>query len=623
MIRMDKLALCALGCMAAFGAPPTASSPYGTCAHLSRPGEFETRVAEMERMKAAGIDWCRTDFDWKHVEPAEGTWTFEHLDKLMADADRLGIAILPILDYEVKWVPYPWQPDALPRWRDYVRRVVSRYRGRCPVWEVWNEQNVTQGGAHPAPSPAEYARLLQAAYEEIKAADPAARVAVGGYALVPLPYIEGVYKAGGGAFFDIMNVHPYQHTDKAEGAFEKAFAGLRALMAKYGDAAKPVWATEIGLMTRAERVNANGLLAAALGSVDPAKKWRILCTAREAAENMRVRIADPAFVWPAGATVAYCTFTELEARLAAGGVDALVFPFCEEYPADAMDAVRAFVKAGGTLVDFGGMAFFKPVVWKDNGTPRVVQDAARACADRKRFRFETEYWYSNKKVPLDFKAAPTPALDKAAAFTPARIRRWGETRSFKPVELQGNDRFVPLLTCRTNDYDCTSLAWIRYDSDLKGNLILGGYFERGLREPFTEEMQGKGCARQLNQAFAMGYEKVFWYEFQQCSDYGIVRRKTLEARPAYVAYAAFTRERPAGSVALPGPYVHANGDVYCPQWRCPDGTRAGAVWSVSGRGVAPAAARAAASYADYLGRPLPALPEPLPDTPVYYRFPRP
>ena len=58
---------------------------YGVCAHISRPGEFETRIEEMCLMKEAGIGWCRTDFDWKYVEPRQGEWTFGHLDRLMDD----------------------------------------------------------------------------------------------------------------------------------------------------------------------------------------------------------------------------------------------------------------------------------------------------------------------------------------------------------------------------------------------------------------------------------------------------------------------------------------------------------------------------------------------------------
>ena len=42
--------------------------------------------------------------------------------------------------------------------------------------------------------------VLRAAYEEIKAVDPSAKVAIGGTAGLALDYLDGVYKAGGKVF---------------------------------------------------------------------------------------------------------------------------------------------------------------------------------------------------------------------------------------------------------------------------------------------------------------------------------------------------------------------------------------------------------------------------------------
>ena len=585
---------------------------YGVCAHLSRPGEFTTRIEELTLMKEAGIGWCRTDFDWKYVEPKQGQWTFDHLDQLMAEAERIGVQMLPILDYEVPWASRPWTDEDIGKWRDYVRRLVMRYRGRCPVWEVWNEQNASQGGKHPSPSPKEYVALLKAAYEEIKSADPVAKVAIGGFSHVPFGYIEEVYKAGGGKCFDIMNVHPYQGSDRAERAMVEEYGKLRELMARYGDSGKPIWATEIGLRTNVPIITVKGLLRAALKNLDQARRcWRVLYTDNRDDLLAAARQLLPQELKGMGSALDTCRFEELETRLAAGGVDVLVFPFSEEYPADAMDAVCKFVKDGGTLVDFGGMAMFKPVSWKGRASAEELQ--RRGQRDRRRLRFDTEFWHTNSRIPKKFVSSPTVAFR----------HQWGcdvdtkaEVRCFKASGLEEGDEFLPLLSCETDGYNCVSMARIKYGGDIKGNVILAGFFERRF-EPRTGEWQGKGCARQLNIAYALGYEKLFWYEFQQCSDYGIVRRKTFEPRPAYTAYKAFTTARPSGSVRDSGANW-MDGDVCCPSWTRPDGRKAGAVWSCSGRGNAPAAAQGAAEYRDWLGRPLAGLPTPLPDTPVYY-----
>ena len=588
---------------------------YGVCAHISRPGEFETRIEEMRLMKEAGIGWCRTDFDWKYVEPRQGEWTFGHLDRLMDDADRIGVRILPILDYEVPWAYHPWADEHIGRWREYVRRVVSRYRGRCPVWEVWNEQNCGQGAKHPFPSPNEYVALLKAAYEEIKSADPAARVAIGGFAGVPFSYIEGVYEAGGREYFDIMNVHPYQGSDKAEHKMAEQFRKLRALMEKHGDGTKPVWVTEIGLMVNESEIAFKGLLRAALANIDAKRSWRVLYTDRESTNLESIRSLLKKELSGVGGEPQVCLFADLEARLGAGGVDALVLPLSEEYPADAMDAICAFVKDGGTVVDFGGMAMFKPVTWKGLKEPLVGAPSSKRCGeDRLRLRFADECWFTNARIPHRFPSSPTAAFRSQWSRT---VKSEQEVRCFKPAGLKDGDEFIPLLTFETNGYRCVSMARIRYGSDFRGNLVLGGFFERRILA-HTGEWQGKGCARQLNQCYAMGYDKVFWYEFQRCSGFGIVRRKTFEPCDAYLAYKAFITARPSGSVRDGTEWMAADGDICRPTWTRPDGRKAGAVWSISGKGTAPSCALGAAEYRDWLGRPLTALPDPLPDTPVYF-----
>ena len=50
---------------------------------------------------------------------------------------------------------------------------------RSPRWQIWNEPNLKKYFA-PAPSPGQYARLLQISYPSIKQVDPKAQVVLGG-----------------------------------------------------------------------------------------------------------------------------------------------------------------------------------------------------------------------------------------------------------------------------------------------------------------------------------------------------------------------------------------------------------------------------------------------------------
>lgn len=220
-------------------APP---SPYGVCSHLTW-GEFPARNKTFALCGVAGIGTVRCDFNWESIENPAGTFDFSRTDAIVADAKAAGIDILPILDYGHPAYPKPHE-DPGP-WRCFVRAVAGRYAADIPVFEVWNEQN--HGGKKM--SPAEYLVVLKSAAEEIRAMSPDARIAIGGFAGVPLDYIEELYALGAARHFDIMNVHAYSVPDAPEGRLDKMLENLRLLMARNGDADKPVWITEIGQPT--------------------------------------------------------------------------------------------------------------------------------------------------------------------------------------------------------------------------------------------------------------------------------------------------------------------------------------------------------------------------------------
>jgi hypothetical protein len=274
---MRNPSICLLAALSALSAPARAAdapSPYGVCAHVTRGQEFPTRATAYGLMRDAGIAWARSDFDWSAVQPDAGTWTFDHLDAALADAEKAGIQMLPILAYSVSFANPAH--EHLDLWTKYVRALVERYQARIPVWEVWNEENIP--GFWKDPDPAAYCALLKAAYETVKSVNPNLRVAVGGFAGVPTNYIDRLYIAGAKPYFDIMNVHPYSHPGVPEASLENAIVGLRETMAKHGDADKKIWFTEIGWPTQKHRLAAPGLLKAALAAAQPKKKgaWRIL-----------------------------------------------------------------------------------------------------------------------------------------------------------------------------------------------------------------------------------------------------------------------------------------------------------------------------------------------------------
>lgn len=251
------LALCAAVLLAtATVAVAAPANPYGICSHLHG-GEFAGRHREFGMMCAAGIGTVRSDFPWRVIENPAGQWNFARFDTIVADAKAYGIAVLPLLAYDHPDYPRP-DIDLAP-WRRFVRAVAERYGADVPAFEIWNEQNLWGKWKR---DPAKYVPVLKAAAEEIRAAAPGAKVLIGGFAGIPLGYIEELYRLGCGPFFDVMNFHSYW-PDPPEGRFDREIADLRALMARYGDADKPIWLTETGCST------VNSVVARGATTTDP------------------------------------------------------------------------------------------------------------------------------------------------------------------------------------------------------------------------------------------------------------------------------------------------------------------------------------------------------------------
>ena len=570
------LALLALPAFSA-GAAAT-NNPYGACAHVTR-GEPPARTCAL--MRQAGLGWVRSDFDWRTLERRPGEWDFAPFDAVVAACEANGVQLLPILGYSVPWA-HPAH-DHLDAWGAYVRRVVTHYGRRLPVLEVWNEENIP--GFWKDPNPTNYLAVLRRTYEVAKAHDPSLRIAFGGTAGVPFDFIEEVYRLGGAKFFDIMNIHPYSHPRAPEGAMDANIERLRDLMARYGDAEKPLWITEVGWPTHAFAIRGGDLLAAGLRAADPAKTaWRTLYVPAHADEAFNLQaLLD---ILPPGSSAEVCPAAHLRARLARGDVDAVVYPFTEDYAADSVEAVADFVKAGGVLVDFGGMPLWNAYRADATGRARRVANHP-AWQDRRRLRIHEIAWWVDRRYPEAIPVAPTSA---AAGVKPPPCGFKGQ-RFLTACFLKPGDAFIPLLSAQTNGVDLVAAAVYKFNSDYKGAVVVNALMGQSAGTS-DEARQARMVARALGIAFAEGVENFFWYEFTQPdvdptdpeSYFGIVH-DNFAPKPAYGAYWTFVDQRPVGSVQRPGPWRSADGSLYFPQWTRPDGRAAGLVWTLGAPGA--------------------------------------
>lgn len=216
-----------------------------------------------------GAGTLRMPVRWLLVEPGRGRWDYARLDAAVAAVPR-DVEILAVLMSTPAWASgvdpttavgwydaYP--PKDVADWAVFVGKTVERYKHRIRHWEVWNEENGVDF-YRPAPDVKGYVAMLDAAYRAAKKADPRCVVVLGGLqmnGIIASPwspvkvsnYLEDLYRAGAGRYFDVCNVHPYVLPDEGAARMMALLKDTRAVMARYGDADKPLWLTEVGCGT--------------------------------------------------------------------------------------------------------------------------------------------------------------------------------------------------------------------------------------------------------------------------------------------------------------------------------------------------------------------------------------
>ena len=162
----------------------------------------------------------------------------------------------------------PRSPGDIAAYASFLSRAVTHFKGQTAGWEVWNEPDGPRFWSGQPPFDAdhtnrdasEYARLLHAAHDAIKAADPSALVVSAGLTGNDYSFLKSLYDNGAKNDFDVVGIHtdtacaiasPYDYLRDSPGGPINQFSWLglfsiRAVMQQFGDDAKPVWLTEVG-----------------------------------------------------------------------------------------------------------------------------------------------------------------------------------------------------------------------------------------------------------------------------------------------------------------------------------------------------------------------------------------
>jgi hypothetical protein len=262
---------------------------------------------QFQRLKRGGVDSIRIPISWSSVQPVRnGPHDFSSTDSVVALAVAAQIDILPFLTGAPSWaVPSAVVPRSggfrankfLPvrsgvqrsGWRNFVIQAVQRYgpRGtfwaenpglpRRPirVWQIWNEPNFKYFVVRPDPT--EYGKLVKLSHGALKAADPGARLVLGGLFARPIEaeikagppqayfaadFLDRMYSSTPGikSMFQGYALHPYTGSFKN---LTSRIEEVREALKVNRDAGKGLWITELGWSS--QRPRAGNSFAKGLG----------------------------------------------------------------------------------------------------------------------------------------------------------------------------------------------------------------------------------------------------------------------------------------------------------------------------------------------------------------------
>jgi hypothetical protein len=261
--------------------PNTDVNPFGANFFLAREVEPWKRERTVEMAQEAGLGWAKQQFAWAEIEPlrkgeyvqpisGESSWT--KFDEIVDLYRSQGLQVIARLDRAPEWARLPetrpeTPPPDLQDFGDFVYEFVKHFEGRVQYVQIWNEPNIYPEWGEQAVDPVAYTEMLRIAYERAKEADPnvyvvAAPLAVtlgephpepGKWRSMPdLDYLEAMYEAGAGEYFDILATNAFGFDLPPEDPPDPNVLNFRRvelqreIMERYGDENKAIWFNEYG-----------------------------------------------------------------------------------------------------------------------------------------------------------------------------------------------------------------------------------------------------------------------------------------------------------------------------------------------------------------------------------------
>lgn len=224
---------------------------------------------------------------WKGIETSPGVYDWSLLDPVVATHYAAGRKII----YTLLVTPNFYsarpaesgaygpgtaaEPSDLTKWDNFCAALATRYAGRITHYEVWNEpQDVNfYSGTQTILS-----QLVRRANQTIKAIDANAKIIS--------PPITSIYSGGTGVTYftgmmaasdgvagtmaqwvDVIGCHIYPQSSSALNGIANMAATMRTAMTTAGVSAKPLWSTEVTILTPAFPLNSAGARATAIRQI--------------------------------------------------------------------------------------------------------------------------------------------------------------------------------------------------------------------------------------------------------------------------------------------------------------------------------------------------------------------
>jgi hypothetical protein len=195
---------------------------------------------------------------WFDLEPQKGVWKWDHLDELVNKAQQHNSELMLILSYSPAWASRQpntvgdWKPGTpgplndMNDWRDYVRTVGTRYKGRIHVYEMWNEPDRPKAWVGDMDT---MVQMVREASHILKEIDPTITIVSPSATFPRGPgWLDQFLAKGGGDYVDAIGYHFYTGNFNTMGAPEAVvpiIQSIKAVMAKH-NVNKPLWNTEAG-----------------------------------------------------------------------------------------------------------------------------------------------------------------------------------------------------------------------------------------------------------------------------------------------------------------------------------------------------------------------------------------